>query len=280
MKKRCAIAVLLSIVAAVPARSDEARTYPPYPEVWGRELAAPAGRIVNGFYVRDLGTGDFLLAYAHRAADPQTGNLQGDGQWTRIDFFRGNPVRIAADEAERLTRGLPVPKARVGARTDPLKLANSIKIMPTSREPRGVGCWVNYAGRLMVLAPDDYVVARKAILRLLDQPEKREYWSGCERGRAEEHYLARADALSLVLYPLADGTFLAEGTQSPFMIRLRGDFTSPFIDTHPSLFVVDAAEIDRVVRDAYARSGAHIQLANDALYRYGLELRRKKASAR
>ena len=61
------------------------------------------------------------------------------------------------------------------------------------------------------------------------------------------------------------------------MIRFRADLTSPFIDAHPNLFVVDAAEVDRVVRAAYYGRGGHrIQYGNDALYDYVMELKKKK----
>jgi len=129
-------------------------------------------------------------------------------------------------------------------------------------------------------------VKQKVVLRLLDAPEKREYWELCQQrgprnGADESHYDARVDALSFVLYPLRDGTFLAEGSASPFLIRFRPDLTSPFIDAHPSLFLVDSDEVDRVVKESYTDAkGFSVQAANDALYKYALELKRQKLAAR
>lgn len=257
-----------------------AADYPPYPEVWGRELAAPAGRIVNGFYLRARGNGDFLITHTHHATDPETGNLQGGGDWSRIDFFAGLMASIDEGELNAIQRDFPFPRPRVQSRGGIwLHLPGETQVKPFSREPKGVGCWVNYAGSLVLRDRAEQVIADRVVLRLLDAPERREYWDLCERGGTQGFYEAKVDALSFALYPLADGTFLAEGASSPFLIRFRPDLTSPFIDAHPNLFLVDTAEVDRVVKASYAREGFRIQAANDALHAYALDLQRKKKAA-
>ncbi len=265
------------ILTALPAAAAD---YPPYPEVWGRELVAPPGRIVNGFYLRARGNGDILITHTYHAADPETGNLQGGGDWTRLDFFAGTSASIDEGELNAIQRDLPPPRPRVQSRGGIwLHLPGETQVKPFSREPKGVGCWVNYAGSLVLRDRADQVIADRVVLRLLETPERREYWNSCERNRAEDHYEAKVDALSFALYALADGTFLAEGASSPFLIRFRPDLTSPFIDAHPNLFLVDTAEVDRVVKGSYAQEGFRIQAANDALYAYAQDLRRKKKAA-
>jgi hypothetical protein len=273
--------IVLLALAGIPAAT--AGDAPAYPDFWGRELTAPPGRIVNGYYLRDRGTGDYVITYTHHAADPETGNLQVAGGWTKIDFFAGNPESISAEEEDAIRVAFGNPRPRIQSRGGIwLYLPNEMQVKPWSRELKGAGCWVNYAGSLVLRDKAETVVAQKVVLRLLDGPEKREYWSLCQssnktRGGGESHYDARVDALSFVLYPLKDGTFLAEGAASPFLIRFRPDLTSPFVDTHPSLFLVDSDEVDRVVKESYTEAqGFSVQAANDALYKFALELRRKK----
>jgi hypothetical protein len=282
--KICTKKLLLFLSMSVAAgESVQAAEKGPLPDVWGRELAAPPGRIVNGYYLRDRGDGDFVITYTHHSADPETGNLQAGGAWSRLDFFAGTIVPITSAEQDAIRIAYPAPRIRVQARGGVwLFLPDEMQVKPWSRELKGAGCWVNYAGSLVLRDKAEQVVKQKVVLRLLDAPEKREYWSLCQssdvaRNMAESHYDARVDALSFVLYPLRDGTFLAEGSASPFLIRFRPDLTSPFVDAHPNLFLVDSDEVDRVVRESYSEAqGFAVQAANDALYEYALELRRRK----
>lgn len=268
----------LFIGLLLAASAAQAADYPPYPDVWGRELAAPQGRIVNGFYLRAGGNGDYVITHTHHAADPETGNLQGGGDWSRLDFFAGTRATIDEDGLNAIQRDLPFARPRVQSRGGIwLHLPGEIQVKPFSREPKGVGCWVNYAGSLVLRDRAEKVIADRVALRLLAAPERREYWDSCERGGTGGHYEAKVDALSFALYGLKDGTFLAEGASSPFLIRFYPDLTSPFVEAHPDLFLVDTAEVDRVVKGAYAGTdGVRIQAANDALHAYVLELRRRK----
>lgn len=282
--KKLFLVLALVLCAATGATAAEKA---PLPDVWGRELAAPAGRIVNGYYLRDRGDGDYVITYTHHSADPETGNLQVGGTWSRLDFFAGTTVPISSDEQDAIRIKYPPPRIRVQSRGGVwLFLPGEMQVKPWSRELKGAGCWVNYAGSLILRDKTEQVVKQKVVLRLLEVPEKREYWSLCQtrgprEGMDESHYDARVDALSFVLYPLNDGTFLAEGSASPFLIRFRADLTSPFVDAHPNLFLVDSDEIDRVVKESYTEAqGFSVQAANDALYKYALELKRKKLAAR
>lgn len=285
MKKLYLVLALVLLGAESSHQSALAAEKEPLPDVWGRELAAPPGRIVNGYYLRDRGDGDYVLTYTHHSADPETGNLQVGGTWSRLDFFAGTTVPISSDEQDAIRLRYPAPRIRVQSRGGVwLFLPGEMQVKPWSRELKGAGCWVNYAGSLILRDKAEQVVKQKVVLRLLDAPEKREYWSLCQTRRNtgdEAHYDARVDALSFALYPLNDGTFLAEGSASPFLIRFRADLTSPFVDAHPNLFLVDSDEIDRVVKESYTEAqGFSVQAANDALYKYALELQRKKLAAK
>jgi hypothetical protein len=278
MKKWFFILALLSCSADAPAAEKA-----PLPDVWGRELAVPTRRIVNGYYLRDRKDGDYVVTYTHHSADPETGNLQVGGDWSRLDFFEGKTTPITSAQQDEIRLTYPAPQMRVQSRGGVwLFLPGEMQVKPWSRELKGAGCWVNYAGSLVLRDKAEQVVKHKVVLRLLDAPERREYWNLCQSRRNtvdESHYDARVDALSFVLYPLADGTFLAEGSASPFLIRFRPDLTSPFIDTHPNLFLVDSDEIDRVVKGSYTAAGDFsVQAANDALYKYAMELKAAKAS--
>ena len=281
--KICLKKLLFVLLLVLVSAESQAAEKGPLPDVWGRELAAPPGRIVNGYYLRDRGDGDFVITYTHHSADPETGNLQAGGEWSRLDFFAGTTVSITSAEQDAIRIAYPAPRIRVQSRGGIwLNLPGEMQVKPLSRELKGAGCWVNYAGSLALRDRAENMVAQKVVLRLLDVPEKREYWSLCQssdvaRNMAESHYHARVDALSFVLYPLTDGTFLAEGSASPFLIRFHSDLTSPFVDAHPNLFLVDSDEVDRVVRESYSEAqGFSVQAANDALYKYALELRRRK----
>ena len=274
--------VLILMLLCGPIASAAAGEKTAYADVWGRELTAPAERIVNGFYLRDKGDGDYVITYTHHAPDPETGHLQTGSEWTRVDFFGGNPQPINAAQEDAIRLAHPSPRPRIQSRGGIwLFLPGEMQVKPWSRELKGAGCWVNYAGSLLLRDKDEKPVAQKVVLRLLPAPEKREYWQLCQSKRSSEeaYYDARVDALSFVLYPLKDGTFLAEGSASPFLIRFRPDLTSPYIDAHPDLFLVDSDDVDEVVKAGYTEAqGFSVQAANDALYKYALKLKAEKAA--
>ena len=78
---------------------------------------------------------------------------------------------------------------------------------------------------------------------------------------------------------LRDGTLLIHGNY-PFVIRIKRDFTSPYLAEHDKLFWVDRAVIQKIREKAFRLPGLPLQNANDAVYRYLLNLRKEKTDGK
>ncbi len=237
----------------------------------------PAGQRHSTTFVKDFGNGDFLLTYANMHVNPKTGQTVNPTTWSRMEFFGGNYRAISVAEVKRLEKLYPrVPIVGL-LDSDLLRLPLGHRVKERSREFNGANCSVNYGTTMNLLNHDDEIVATRMVMWLHKEPVRRPYWRYCgPPDGGPDHYFAKVDALLFTLYQMPDETFLAEGSNGPFVIRFRPDLTSPFIDKHPNLFLVETAIIDRIVQRAYKLPGFRIQNANDAIQQYLVELQSEK----
>ena len=274
------LALLLPFGGA-QAQNAPAKKYPPYPDIWGREMPTPAGRRFSSTGVYDFGNGDFLLILAHGPSDPKLSLTASNVGWARMEFFGGNssPISVAElDRFDKLYKRAPI----IGILdSDLLRLPLGHRMKFGSREFGGANCSVNYATTMNLLNDDDKIVATRMVMWLHKEPVRRPYWRYCgPPDGGPDHYFAKVDSLAFSPYYMRDETFLARGYENPFVIRFRPDLTSPFIDKHPNLFIVETAIIDRIVRRVYGLPGFRVQNANDALQEYLLKLQRKKETSK
>ena len=286
LRARAISAAMLLLALLLPfgealAQDAAAKKYPPYPDVWGREMPTSAGQRHSTTFVDHFGNGDFLLIHANRHVDPKTGETMKPVTWGRMEFFGGNHRTISVDEVKRL--GKIYKRVRIVGilNSDLLRLPFGHRLQFGSREFGGANCSVNYATTMNLLNDDDKIVATRMVMWLHKEPVRRPYWRYCgPPDGGPDHYFAKVDSLAFSPYYMRDETFLARGYENPFVIRFRPDLTSSFIDKHPNLFLVETAIIDRIVRRAYKRPGFRIQNANDVLQQYLLKLQRKKETSK
>ncbi len=236
----------------------------------------PAGQRHSTTFVDDFRNGDFLLTHANWRVNSETGETMKPVTWGRMEFFGGNYRAIKVDEANRLGK-LYKPAPSFGLlSSDLLRLPLGHSVKMGSREFGGANCGVNYSSTMNLLNRDDKIVTTRMVMWLREKPMRRPYWPYCSPDGNPDHYLSKVEAIFFFHYPLRDNTFLASSFSHPFVIRFRPDLTSPFIDEHPNLFLVETAIIDRIVGRAYKRPGFRVQNAIDALEQYLFKLQRKK----
>jgi hypothetical protein len=240
----------------------EEKIYPPYPDFWGRELPVPEGSM-PGVRVYDNPDGDRLIRIVF---DKTTKGVERPEWWT-LAFFGGELKEIDVEEADRLFRAYRKTGFFRKSIADKVIFANGDVIQYGKREFGGNRCGSNYTYTIDKLNRAGKVLLSKMLFRTYHPPVRNEIWSSCDIAAGYEHYIAYADAILPDFVPLEDGTFLVHTYEDKFVVRFRPDLTSPYID-NKKLFLVDTAEIDRIVAQAYAGDGMGIQKANDAIRDY------------
>lgn len=152
------------------------------------------------------------------------------------------------------------------------------KIDTWVREWAGNKCWVNYGTTINRVGSDGTPKISKMFFKILDPPVRKNINPDCgvadgPWGEPLVDQLVMAYSLRSFL-PLSDGTFLAGNDDAGVIFRFRPNLISPFIKNR-KFFLVDTAEIDRLVEAAYARPGVPIKNANEAIHNYLLELRKE-----
>lgn len=242
------LAVLVSVGSPILAQE---RLYPPYPDVWGREL--PRGGIHKTDTGADLypgSDGDMLIYKVF-----MTGHADREA-WSarRISFFSGEDVSVPREEAYKQEDKWQTP---------------GLWKWETSRFPNGSWLvdiapyypfhwdecmWVPIYAWGQSRADHDY--PERVFVRLL--PSERLFegtGTSCADGRRPLMYRTRIRFSSISHSPnhvLMDGTFLVL-MDGDFVIRLDETLNSPFIDNRPDLFALDFDQIEPILDEASRR---------------------------
>ena len=102
----------------------------------------------------------------------------------------------------------------------------------------------------------------------------------CALSNGADHYFAKWQQLDGLISRLSDGTLLYYSGDAPVIIRFRPDLTSPFVESHRNLFMVDRARILEVVKKALHLPGLPLQNVDDAVYEYLLNLKKAKTDGK
>lgn len=243
-----ALAVLAALMSVGSPTLAQERLYPPYPDVWGREL--PRGGIHKTDTGADLyprSDGDMLIYKVFMSGHADT------EEWSarRISFFSGEDVLTSFEERNKLEDKWQTP---------------GLWRWETSRFPNGswlvnvVPYYPFHWSKCMSLpiyawgqdgAGHGY--PERIFVRLL--PPERLHKASCPDGQRPPMYRTRIRFSSISYSPnhvLMDGTFLVVMDRD-LVIRLDETLNSPFIDNRPDLFALDFDQIEPILDEASRR---------------------------
>lgn len=243
-----AAAVILFITTSAMAQQK----YPPYPDVWGRELPV-SGRGKPGVEtaIYPAADGD-MLAYESF--------LVGEGQAAkmtvrRVSFFSGQDVSVSNKELKQQGEKWPGPIPRSqGVRLD---FPDGLKIRAGGFDSKLQGLWYGCLDFSVVYSHRNYIhEADKILVRIYpSEIDVKEIKAGCDPERQPTIYRTRVRFSFLSSnqdYILPDGTFLTV-MDDDFLVRFDRKLNSPFIDSRPDLFILDFSQVEPILAEATRR---------------------------
>ena len=249
---RIAALALLAGLASIgsPVMAQE-RHYPPYPDVWGREL--PRGEIHKTDTGPDLypgGDGDMLVYKVFLSGRAST------EEWSarRVSFFSGEDVLTSFEERNRQEHKWYTPDP--GGR-EHLRFPNGYWL--ENARPYYPFHWqrcMDFSVYAWHRSDATHEYPERVFVRLLPSERLVEGWgSSCADGRRPPMYKTRIRFSTISRSPdhvLMDGTFLVLMDQD-LVIRLDNTLNSPFIDGRPDLFALDFDQIEPILDEASRR---------------------------
>ena len=250
--------------ASAPPAGEAAEPYPPYPEVWGRELPYPAD---GSYYIHqevfEASDGRVIVSITTRRRKPPTREFE----FHVLDFFSGE-MRVVDDKV--------ISDIEFGGKYKPLLewdliLADGGGI--ENKSHRVSNCTITYDLHFIKHDKKGRVVADKMLVYLYDRPVRVDVDPYCEISGDRAHFHQNWQQIQPAFAPLKDGTFLAYYTRGAFTVRFDPDLNSPFIDNNRRLFLLDYQVVMDLVDEAFARDGPSLQNIDDVIYDYLIKLR-------
>lgn len=224
-----------ALFSATPQATAAEPKYPPYPDVWGRELPVNERKFKTTRIMTDEGGRTVVLYY-------------DGGQDMVMDFFTGQAREKKEGEFDfwmSLWRENPKEFRRGSTKIvyGPNDRIACVQRHPTGRQGQS---WHNFNSALWrgphFLRPR----ISKMLFRFLDAPVVKEQDSDTGEFFEPVAVTYQAESYFLcTLYPLDDGTFLAASDELTTVIRFRPDLTSPYIKNR-KLFLVDTSMIEKI----------------------------------
>lgn len=259
-------------LAATVAAAEEVKKYPPYPEVWGRELPAPED--VNVYTRAYPGEdGEMLFGFSYwKTLSP--GNGSQERQWDAFffKFFEGTLQPLADKEANdifRSLRGEELNKRR-------LVFEDGGTVEWKALRYGGPKCGVLFNSHIVRKDKEGNVLQDKMLFHLYEKPVQWRVNRYCEISGGRDHIDLQFESILSTFTLLADETFLAYGLEGRFVIRFDREMRSPYVEARPNLFLVDTSAIEAIIEEADRRPGSALQNESDAALAYLLEVKEKK----
>ncbi len=264
---------------------EEAKKYPPYPDVWGVELPVSEGVDYAALRVVKMPDGDFMVVYAEawvKVKDKEKARYLGQSVFSgaklefKTDAEYNNYFEKMREEGRILRFHAPPSKRKIITEEDRLK---------RSTDPSSYGRGISVGGGdvrtedcnpldgyLVMLNKDGKTLSKKKLLYVYSKPMKKKVPLTCEgtetyRG---EFYNEKVHFLEeMTYYSLEDDTFLFVGflkNQSPpsvVVIRFARDFETKSDLINKKVFVVDEEEYEKMGH----RADNQVQL-DQAMYNY------------
>ncbi len=248
-------------VAEETPPAEAAISYPPYPDVWGRELPYP----VDGSYYLDQEVFEAPDGRVIVNIDASPSD-SGESEYRVLDFFSGEMWAVDKKTSAEIAYG---GEYRRMLEWD-LILADGGWLENESH--RVSNCTITYDLHFIKYDRKGKIVADKMLVYLYDRLVRVLVNPYCEISGGRDHFYQNWRQIEPAFAPLKDGTFLAYDTRGPFIVRFDPDLNAPFIDNR-RLFLLDRAVVMDLVDEALARAGSGLQNVNDVIYDYLIELR-------
>ncbi|MCG8510720.1 MAG: hypothetical protein MI741_15975 [Rhodospirillales bacterium] len=233
----------VAIVAAAGGSAiaaDPIKKYPPYPDVWGREL--PDARAEMNFSTLFSDPTGRVVVFFNDSSPKHLGKRMV------LDYFTGEireSIEGERDSWIRRTRENPGEYRRHGME---IVLGSNDFIDSRDRNLLGRFCWHNFNSKFWradALLNASAIKYNKMLFTILDDPVTREQEFDCGFFHEPFAVTYRVRSHFVVFLPLEDGTFLISSDSLPVVIRMRQDLTSPFIRSR-KYFLVDTSLIDSI----------------------------------
>jgi hypothetical protein len=232
IRKRTVLLVLtLLSLPAYSAEREQGGPYPPYPDVWQRQVVTKFEEILS-FSAWNTANGDVLISYI-------SSDSGENATYSSVLFFSGQQFKDAMEPGERL------PSLRNITQSHRIRVGPDRALISISRDDcaRGIG-----AG-MVVQDSGGRALSRKSVVLILERMKR--YSSAT----CEEQELPSFESVVAVLNPygfveLADGTILVGDMESPTVLRMQVNPEGISIPpgTGVRAFVVDTQELERDLR--------------------------------
>jgi hypothetical protein len=249
------------------AGSQGARTYPPYPDVWGYEFpsSSPSKRFI-GLRLHVQPDGDILLTYVSGLAEPEQ-HFHGVG------FFSGQRARYSRDEynaLERLYRPVRAPSQA--------RLSDGSVLTPWST---CIGnCCPAYSLFIRRIDTSGRDVFRKSVFYLSKRATRLAVGRYYEHnaGLSRDEITTRIIALDPVMVGLEDDTVLVADSSGTVVLRLTADLTSKSALFGRQIVVIDRHVVDDLRVDPATGRPRNDQQVADSIEAYVAAQRERKKS--
>ncbi len=252
---------------ALPAAAEEAKRYPPYPDVWGRELPAPEN-VYTDLDAYPTKSGEVLIRFV-RDREPR-GSDDTKFEWFLLKFFEGILKPIPREEIDDTFR----PLKRIS--NDRLVFEDGGTVAREELRFMGAKCGANFNSRIVRKDGEGNVLQDRMLFHLYEKPMQMQVNPYCEISGGREDIEIQFEHVFPVFIPLSDETFLAYAFEGRLVLRLDRELRSPYVAAHPSLFLVETSTIKAIIEEADERPGSALQNENEAILAHLLELKAKK----
>jgi HEAT repeat protein len=272
LMKMCLLVGLLVVPATLWAGADApTKKYPPYPDVWGYELPAPAdGDRNTGMDVARMPDGDYVFTYVTRRDVLK----QSDGScceirhnYGAVSFFSGKRWKLSTEEYNEFWKKHHT--HRVSFNRTSVSFPDGSSLI---QNHVAYGCYHAFPYSLVRKDSQGNEITSKTLVYNVPSPRPHDIHL-CE-GEGDTSIVQHVEAMFVKFVPLEDGSLLLYEPEGNVILRFDKDLNTKYklnervflLDSRP-LFLI-AADISRGV--SYRDSP---QAINDAVLNYVLAVR-------
>jgi len=233
------ISMILTMGFVTEPFAQEAKKYPPYPDVWGYRLSIAEG-ISPGFRVGRMADGDYIVSYDKEK------KKDGFYRTLWVTFFGGVNKEFEKDEWGKFWKKMGEEKREVEFSRWPKITLSDGTTIERYGGPASGRCDDPFDAYFKTKDKNSNDIIRKMFFYLYDKPVKDHLNPYCERNMHynKDYYFKKVENIFVVHFlPLEDDTFLMlfEVPKSLLFIRFDSNFNTKRSD----LFGKDIFGVDR-----------------------------------
>lgn len=228
------------------------KKYPPYPDVWGKEVPYPDSRKILTLFAVPVSNGDVYFIYTKSA------KLKKDILKTPCDertkeayfeFFGGKEHQITCGEYSAFQKVYADPERK---KTHKITFKDGSQIW--LRHTRIEYCYDPFEAYLKKLDKNGKVVAKKSLLYVLPKPRKAYLSTHCDLNNTDEYALGKIEAMGVGMVLLQDDTFLVYSSAN-FVIRLDKNFNAKYSINQSGIYLADTDKLREILARLYKKYG-------------------------